>query len=71
ALRRTGIKDLERGLHLKLRIEHYTSNRETKAFIVEQARRMAPDVRRKSGVWYRLNRWREEQIHARRAPQLR
>ena len=62
ALRRTGIKDLERGLHLKLRIEHYTSNRETKAFIVEQARRMAPDVRRKSGVWYRLNRWREEQI---------
>ena len=62
ALRRTGLKDLERGLHLKLRIEHYTSNRETKAFIVEQARRMAPDVRRKSGVWYRLNRWREEQI---------
>ena len=62
ALRRTGIKDLERGLHMKLRIEHYTSNRETKAFIVEQARRMAPDVRRKSGVWYRLNRWREEQI---------
>ncbi len=62
ALRRTGIKDLERGLHLKLRIEHYTSNRETKAFIVEQARRMAPDVRRKSGVWYRLNRWREDQI---------
>ena len=62
SLRKTGIKDLERGLHLKLRIEHYTSNRETKAFIVEQARRMAPDVRRKSGVWYRLNRWREEQI---------
>jgi len=23
---------------------------------------MAPDVREKSGVWYRLNRWREEQI---------
>jgi SAP domain-containing new25 len=61
-LRRTGLKDLERGLHLKLRIEHYTSNRETKDFIIEQGRRMAPDVRMKSGVWYRLNRWREEQI---------
>jgi hypothetical protein len=62
SLRRTGIKDVEHGLHLKLRIAHYTSNRETKDFIVEQARLMAPDVRRKSGVWYRLNRWREEQI---------
>jgi len=62
SLRRTGIKDVERGLHLKLRIENYTSNRDTKDFIIEQARLMAPDVREKSGVWYRLNRWREEQI---------
>jgi SAP domain-containing new25 len=62
SLRRTGLKDVERGLHLKLRIENYTSNRETKNFIIEQARLMAPDVRKKSGVWYRLNRWREEQI---------
>ena len=62
SLRRTGRKDVERGLHLKLRIENYTSNRETKDFIIEQARLMAPDVRKKSGVWYRLNRWREEQI---------
>jgi hypothetical protein len=62
SLRKTGVKDLERGLSLRLRIENYTSNRETKAFIVEQARRMAPDVREKSGVWYRLNRWREERI---------
>jgi hypothetical protein len=62
ALRKTGIKDLERGLTLKLPIENYTSNRDTKDFIIEQARRMAPDVREKSGVWYRLNRWREEQI---------
>ena len=62
ALRRTGAKDLERGLSLKLRIEHYTSNRATKDFIIRQARLMAPDVREKSGVWYRLNRWREEQI---------
>jgi len=62
SLSRTGLKDVERGLHLRLRIENYTSNRETKDFIIEQGRRMAPDVRMKSGVWYRLNRWREEQI---------
>ena len=62
-LRKTaGVKDVERGLNLKLQIENYTSNRETKDFIVEQARVMAPDVREKSGVWYRLNRWREHQI---------
>jgi len=62
ALRKTGVKDLERGLSLNLRIEHYTSNRETKDFIVREARKLAPEVREKSGVWYRLNRWREEQI---------
>jgi SAP domain-containing protein len=62
SLRKTGAKDVERGLSLKLRIENYTSNRETKDFIAEQARLMVPEVREKSGVWYRLNRWREEQI---------
>jgi len=62
ALRKRGVKDLERGLSLDLRIEHYTSNRETKDFIIQQAKRSAPEVREKSGVWYRLNRWREEQI---------
>jgi SAP domain-containing protein len=62
SLRRTGVKDIDRGLTLKLRIENYTSNRETKDFIIEQARLIAPDVREKSGVWYRLNRWREEQL---------
>ena len=62
SLRKTGAKDVERGLHLKLRIENYTSNRETKDFIIKQARMMAPDVPEKSGVWYRLNRWREQQI---------
>jgi hypothetical protein len=54
ALRKTGAKDLERGLSLNLRIEHYTSNRETKDFIVREARKVAPEVREKSGVWYRL-----------------
>ncbi len=62
ALRKTGAKDLERGLSLNLRIEHYTSNRETKDFIIRQARKVVPKVREKSGVWYRLNRWREGQI---------
>ena len=68
SLRKTGVKDLERGLSLRLRIGNYTSNRKTKAFIVEQARRMAPDVRERSGVWYRLNRWREERIVSGKRP---
>jgi hypothetical protein len=67
-LRRTGTTDVERGLRLTLPITDYTSNRQTKAFIIEHARRMAPDIRRKSGVWYRLNRWREKQIAAGRHP---
>jgi hypothetical protein len=62
ALRKTGARDLQRGLGLKLRIAHYTSNRETKDFIVGEAKKIAPNVRHKSGVWYRLNRWREEQL---------
>ena len=68
SLRKTGVKDVERGLHVKLRIENYTSNRETKDFIVKQARMMAPGVRERSGVWYRLNRWREEQITSGKHP---
>src|SRR5712692_2984067 len=68
SLRRTGVKDVERGLNLKIRIENYTSNRVTKDFIVEQAHLMAPEVREKSGVWYRLNRWREEQITSGKHP---
>ena len=65
---KTGVRDVERGLSLKLRIENYTSNRETKDFIAGQARRMAPEVREKSGVWYRLNRWREKQITSGKRP---
>jgi hypothetical protein len=71
ALRKTGVKDVERGLSLNLRIENYTSNRDTKDFIVAQARLMAPKVREKSGVWYRLNRWREEQITSGKRPTYR
>ena len=68
SLRRTGVKDVDRGLNVKLRIQNYTSNRATKDFIVAQARMMAPDVREKSGVWYRLNRWREEWITSGKHP---
>jgi SAP domain-containing new25 len=68
SLHKTGVKDVERGLSLKLRIGNYTSSRETKDFIVEQADRIAPEVREKSGVWYRLNRWREEQIASGKHP---
>ena len=67
-LRKTGVKDVDRGLNLELRIENYTSNRATKDFIVAQARLMAPDVHEKSGVWYRLNRWREEQTKGGKRP---
>src|SRR5205809_7925698 len=68
SLRKTGVKDVERGLNLKLRIENYTSNRETKDFILEQAHLMAPDDREKSGVWYRLNRWRDEELTSGKHP---
>lgn len=68
ALRKTGVRDLERGLSLELRIQHYISNRETKDFIVSQARKAAPEVREKSGVWYRLNRWREDQLTSGKRP---
>jgi hypothetical protein len=71
SLRKIGAMDVERGLSLKLRIKHYTSNRETKDFIVREARLMAPEVRKKSGVWYRLNRWREEQITSGKSPTYR
>ena len=38
SLRKTGVKDLERGLDVKVRIENYTSNRRPKDFIIEQVR---------------------------------
>lgn len=57
-----GPRDLDAGLSLRLKISHYTSNRETKAFIRRTARKKDPRVTEKSGVWYRLNRWREAQV---------
>ena len=62
ALKKTGTPDVEKGLRLDLPIVHYTSNRETKDFILREALKIDPDFRRKSGTRYPLNRWREEQI---------
>ena len=61
-LAKSGIRDIEKGLKLKLPVVNYTSNKETKAFIVKEALKIDPNLKRKSGARYRLNRWREEQI---------
>lgn len=61
-LAKSGVKDIEKGLSLKLRVVTYTSNKETKAFILNEALKIAPGLKRKSGARYRLNRWREEQL---------
>ena len=61
-LSKSGVSDIEMGLHLKLPVVRYTSNRQTKDFIVREAMKLAPNLKRKSGARYRLNRWREEQI---------
>ena len=61
-IRKSGMKDLEKGLSRSMQILHYTSNKETKGFILSEALKMQPDLKIKSGVWYRLNRWRDQQI---------
>jgi len=61
-LSKSGVSDIEMGLHLKLPVVRYISNRQTKDFIVREAMKIAPNLKRKSGARYRLNRWREEQI---------
>ncbi len=42
-------------------IQHYVSNKETKAFIVAEAHKRCPELPKKFGVWYWINRWREAQ----------
>jgi len=63
-LSKSGVRDVEKGLSLDLRVVNYTSNHETKEFIVREAQKIVPQLRRKSGARYRLNRWREEQLTA-------
>ena len=62
SLSTSGTKDVERGLSLDLQVVVYTNDKETKAFLEREAQRLAPGLKRKSGVRYRLNRWREEQL---------
>lgn len=59
---KTGAKDLDVGLTTSLPIINYTSNKLTTNFIMTEANKLAPELKIKSGVWYRLNRWRDEQI---------
>lgn len=62
SLSTSGTKDVERGLNLDRPVVVYTNDKETKAFLEREAQRLAPGLKRKSGVRYRLNRWREEQL---------
>jgi hypothetical protein len=57
-----GVKDLDKGLTVFLPIINYTSNNQTKSFIKAEALNKEPGLKIKSGVWYRLNRWRDEQV---------
>jgi len=56
------IKDVDLGLKLDLPVAVYTNDKKTKDFLEEEAGKMSPGLRRKSGARYRLNRWREEQV---------
>ena len=58
----SGIKDTQRGLRLDLPVVVYTNDKETKDFLQREAQKLAPGLKRKSGVRYRLNRWREERL---------
>jgi hypothetical protein len=57
-----GTKDVDRGLSLDLAVVAYTNDQETKNFLEREAQKLAPGLKRKSGVRYRLNRWREKQL---------
>jgi Arc/MetJ-type ribon-helix-helix transcriptional regulator len=61
-LSKSGVRDLDRGLRLDLPVVHYTSNKETRDFIVREAAKLEPGFKRASGTRYLLNRWREEQV---------
>src|SRR5258705_7427914 len=62
SLSNSGRKDVELGLRLDLRVVVYTNDKETKDFLEWESQKLAPGLKRKSGVRYRLNRWRDEQL---------
>lgn len=49
-------------LDINTQVKNYCSNKITKEFIVTEAKKIQPDLPKKTGVWYWLNRWREEQL---------
>jgi hypothetical protein len=58
----SGIKDVDLGLSLELPVRRYTNDKATKAFLEAEAQKMTPGLKRKSGVRYRLNRFRDEKL---------
>ena len=57
-----GTRDIDLGLSLSLPVGRYTNDKTTKDFLETEAQAIAPGLKRKSGVRYRLNRWREAQL---------
>jgi len=55
-------RDVDLGLSLSLPVARYTNDKTTKDFLESESRKLVPGLRRKSGVCYRLNRWREQQL---------
>lgn len=47
---------------MNAQVKNYCSNKITKTFIVTEAKRIRPDLPKKSGVWYWINRWREDRL---------
>jgi hypothetical protein len=56
------IKDVDHGLSLELAVVRFTNDAETKSFLERESQKLVPGLKRKSGVRYRFNRWREEQL---------
>lgn len=55
-------KDSDKKLSLKTQIKNFTNDKVTKEFIEAQALRKEPNLPKKSGCKYWLNRWREENL---------
>jgi hypothetical protein len=55
-------RDVDLGLRLDLPVVCYINDVETKHFLELEAQKLVPGLKRRSGVRYRLNRWREAQI---------
>ena len=56
------VKDTESDLSMNLSIVNYINNKKTKDFILKKALEIDPELPKKTGCKYWLNRWREEQI---------